>query len=92
MGPIDLFLHLFNFVAPALSVALVVTVFARFIVPNRDSALTYIAQAAINFAACSLVLLAGLMYFGRDGKMVTYAAMVLVSATSHWVMARSWKA
>ena len=90
MGPIDLFLHLFNFVAPALSVALVV--FARFIVPNRGLALTYIAQVAINFAACSLVLLAGLMYFGRDGKMVTYAAMVLVSATSHWVMARSWKA
>ena len=92
MGPIDLFLHLFNFVAPALSVALVVTVFARFIVPNRDSALTCIVQAAINFVACTLVLLAGLMYFGRDGKMVTYAAMVLVSATSHWVMARSWKA
>jgi hypothetical protein len=92
MGPIDLFLHLFNFVAPALSVALVVTVFARFLVPNRGLAHTYIAQAAINFVACTLVLLVGLVFFGRDGKMVTYAAMVLVSATSHWVMARSWKA
>ena len=63
MGPIDLFLHLFNFVAPALSVALVVTVFARFLVPNRGLALTYIAQAAINFVACTLVLLVGLVFF-----------------------------
>ncbi|MFM2275776.1 MAG: hypothetical protein RL211_1648 [Pseudomonadota bacterium] len=91
MGPIDLFLHLFNFVAPALAVALVVTVFSRFLMPNRGSALTYIAQVAINFVACTLVLLVGLVFFGRDGKMVTYAAMVLTSATSHWVMARSWK-
>ena len=91
MGPIDLFLHLFNFVAPALSVALVVTVFARFLVPNRGLSLTYIAQVAINFVACTLVLLVGLVFFGRDGKMVTYAAMVLVGATSHWVMARNWK-
>jgi hypothetical protein len=30
----------------------------------------------------SLVLLAGLLWFGRDGKMVTYAALVLVMGSA----------
>lgn len=30
------------------------------------------------------VLLAGLVYFGRDGKMVTYAALVLAQGTLAW--------
>jgi hypothetical protein len=92
MGPIDLLIHLLNLAAPAFAVALLVTVFARFMMPNKGLAPVFIAQAAINFIACSVVLLAGLWFFGRDGKMATYTAMVLVSATSHWLMARSWRA
>ena len=30
------------------------------------------------------VLLAGLAYFGRDGKMATYAALVLAQGTLAW--------
>jgi hypothetical protein len=30
------------------------------------------------------VLLAGLVYFGRDGKMATYAALVLAQGTLGW--------
>ena len=28
--------------------------------------------------------LAGLVFFGRDGKMLSYAALVLVTASSQW--------
>jgi len=91
MGPIDLFLHLFNFVAPALAVALLVTICARFVMPNVAQAPVFIARVAINFVACSLVLLVGLWVFGRDGKMATYAAMVLTGATSQWLLGRGWK-
>jgi len=32
--------------------------------------------------------LLGLVFFGRDGKMATYSAMVLVCASSQWLMMR----
>jgi hypothetical protein len=38
-----------------------------------------------------LVLLAGLWFFGRDGKMLTYAALVVASATVQWVMLGLWR-
>ncbi|WP_302172521.1 hypothetical protein [uncultured Hydrogenophaga sp.] len=31
-----------------------------------------------------VVLLAGLLVFGRDGKMLTYAALVLAQGTAGW--------
>ena len=38
-----------------------------------------------------LVMLGGWALFGRDGKMATYAALVLASATVQWVLARGWR-
>jgi hypothetical protein len=34
---------------------------------------------------------AGLWYFGRDGKVATYAAVVLAVATAQWLAARAWR-
>ena len=45
----------------------------------------------VGSAASVMVLAGGLWMFGRDGKMSTYAAMVVVCATTQWVMARAWK-
>lgn len=39
-----------------------------------------------------LVLAAGLVFFGNDGKMLTYAGLVLVSAFCQWVLRRGWQA
>jgi hypothetical protein len=47
--------------------------------------------AAINFIVGVAVLSAGLMIFGRDGKMATYVALVLACATSQWLLAGSWR-
>jgi hypothetical protein len=91
MGPVDLTLHLMSFAAPAVFIALLLPLIARFVMPNQAVARSYRAQFAINCAAGLVVLGAGLWYFGRDGKMATYAALVLVMATSQWLGARAWR-
>lgn len=91
MGPLDLLNHLVNFMAPAAWVAMAVTVVARFFMPKMPAVRSQSAQVAINFAVCLGALVLGLLVFGRDGKMATYAAMVLLGATSQWVMGRGWR-
>ena len=84
--------HLLNFVAPALWLALIVTLVARVFIRKRPVAPDFYAQIAINFIVCVMVLAMGLWFFGRDGKMATYTAMALLCATSQWVMLRGWRA
>lgn len=84
MGPLDLLNHLLNFAAPALLVACVLAFFAPVLMRKKASARTRSAQAAINFVVGLLALLAGLAFFGRDGKMLSYAALVLAAAASQW--------
>ncbi len=91
MGFLDAANHLLNFAAPAAFVALLVTCFARFLLQKRPVAHAYWTQAAINFVACLAVLLAGLWFFAQDGKMATYLAMVVVSATVQWVLMKGWR-
>jgi len=38
----------------------------------------------------SLVLIAGLVVWGVDGKMATYGVLVVVCASAQWVMCRGW--
>lgn len=84
MGPLDLLNHLLNFAAPALAVGLVLAFLAPVFMKNKALDRTRTAQAAINFVVGVLALLAGLLFFGRDGKMASYAALVLATATSQW--------
>lgn len=91
MGPLDLLIHLLNFVAPALFIAIFTTLVSRMMTRKAPAALTWGAQAAINFVTGVAVLLLGLWFFGHDGKMATYAALVVCCATSQWVMARGGK-
>jgi hypothetical protein len=90
MTPLDALIHLLNFAAPALTLALTLPLLARllgrFSGINRAASLGWMAQAAINFIAGLAVLATGLWFFGRDGKMATYAALVLVLASMQWGM------
>ena len=43
---------------------------------------------AVNFVACLAVLTTGLWLGGRDGKMLTYTAMVVVCASAQWAIRR----
>ena len=84
MGPFDLLNHLLNFAAPALVVGLLLALLAPVVYRKVPVAHSLRAQAAMNFVAGLAALLAGLVFFGRDGKMATYAAMVLACAASQW--------
>lgn len=91
MDPLDLLNHLLNFVAPALWMAVLVTLAARFFIKKRLSALSIYAQVAINFIVSVGVLALGLWFFDHDGKMATYAGMALLCASSQWFMLRGWR-
>ena len=91
MGPLDLLIHLLNFLAPALCLGLGMALVGRLWIKNKVQTLSFLMQAAINFAVGALVLLAGLWFFGRDGKMATYAALVTMVAVSQWVTGRQWR-
>ena len=88
--------HLLNFVLPAAAVALLLVlssrVFGGVFRSNRPVAASWWVQTAIVFAANVAVLAAGLVFFGHDGKMATYAAMVGGAALCQWVLLGGWRA
>ena len=92
MSLLGLLDHLLNFVAPALVVGLLVAALAPLLMKKARSHHTWLTQSAINSVAGLLALLVGLFFFGRDGKMASYAAMVLVCASSQWFAAKAWRA
>lgn len=86
MGALTLLNHIANFLAPALWLTLGLAVVSRIIMKKKASAHSLIQQVAILFAVCTSVLLLGLLFFGRDGKMLTYAALVVAGAgTQGWL-------
>ncbi|MBS7806158.1 hypothetical protein [Variovorax sp. PCZ-1] len=91
MGLWDAFIHAINFMLPAAFVALLVTFLGRFFKQNKPFGGVFIAQAAINFVVCFTVLIIGLILTGRDGKMFTYLAMVIASATVQWFLSGAWR-
>ena len=86
--------HILNFLAPAAWVALLLVLLARipirFFKPKVTPSQAIYRQAAIIFILNAAILIAGLVLFKNDGKMATYAAMVLGSALCQWVMWRGW--
>ena len=83
--------HLLNFIAPALVVGLLVAATAPMLMQKARPNHSWLTQSAINTVACGLVLLGGLVIFGRDGKMATYVAMVLACAACQWFAAKAWR-
>ena len=87
--------HILNFLAPAAALALLLVllsqIFSRFLASKKPLSQSIYAQAAIIFIVNVLVLSAGLVLFGNDGKMATYAALVLASAVCQWVLWRGWQ-
>ncbi|MBK9444423.1 MAG: hypothetical protein IPN53_25360 [Comamonadaceae bacterium] len=88
MGALALLNHAINFLAPALWLALLVPLLARVFRKKRPAAHTLSAQVAINFVVCCGVLIAGLVLFGRDGKMLTYLGLVVMAASTQWWLQR----
>jgi hypothetical protein len=84
MGPLDATWHLLNFFAPALGVALITSGLAKLLWRRELSAVTWRRLALWSAMGAALALLAGLLVFGRDGRMATYALLVAVVAVTLW--------
>ncbi|RFP80280.1 hypothetical protein DY262_07530 [Hydrogenophaga borbori] len=81
MTPALLLGHVLGLIAPAVGVALVLWLGLRLRRAGRFGRGT---QLAVLATAGVLVLLAGLIAFGRDGKVATYAALVLAQGSLAW--------
>ncbi|MCW5654631.1 hypothetical protein [Hydrogenophaga sp.] len=79
--------HILGFIAPAVAVALVLWLVPRLRRAGRARSGARL-EAFMLVVAGVVVLLAGLVYFGRDGKMATYAALVLVQGSLAWWLHR----
>lgn len=88
MGPLDLLIHFINFAAPALVVGAVVAMAGYLFAGKSRSARMMYIKTAINCVAGFVALALGLWFFGRDGKMASYAALVLTCACSQWWLRR----
>jgi hypothetical protein len=91
MSALDLLIHLLNFAAPAFFVALLLALLFRAALHRRSVAVGLWTQVGITFAAGLLVLVAGLLYFGRDGRIATYGALVVVCGSVQWWLLRGWR-
>lgn len=91
MDWIDLLVHFFNFTAPALAPALLLPPAARLIVGRVRAAPAWWTQMLVNFAVGVAALGLGLWFFGHDGKMASYGALLLATASSQWLLLRAWR-
>ena len=84
MDPIDAFWHVMNFFAPAVVVGLLAPMLAKLLWWRSLKSVSWARLSRWATAGSALMLIAGLVFFGRDGKMATYGAMVLGCALSLW--------
>ena len=84
--------HLFGLLAPAATMALCLPLTGRIWARSRPLVPSLGWQAALQLVACAGALAGGLWFFGRDGMMATYLAMVVLSASLQWLMVRGWRA
>ena len=91
MGFIDALNHLLNFAAPALGLAVLLALASWALERKRPVALSAMARLAINFVVGVMVLAAGLVLLGRDGKMLTYLLLALAMAACQWWQLGGWK-
>lgn len=76
--------HLLNFIAPAVGVALLLWGAPRLWPKGRKGRWAARRELLVLIGLGSAVLLAGLIVFGRDAKMFSYAALVLAQGSLVW--------
>lgn len=84
MGPLDAIGHLLNLFVPALLLAALAAAGAKLLWRRELAAVPWRRLAGPAAAACAAVTLLGLVWSGRDGRMATYAAMVVACALTLW--------
>ena len=83
--------HLLNFVAPALVLALLQVAGSQLFMRKMAVSRGWIAPIALLFIVGCVVLAGGVLLLGSDGQMLTYGALVLATASAHWLWLRAWR-
>ena len=76
--------HLMNFFAPAVGVGFIASALAKLLWRRTLKSSSLASLSLLTFGAGALALVGGLLLFGRDGKMATYAALVAAVALVLW--------
>ncbi len=84
MGPLDLINHVANLFVPALALGALAAALAKLAWRAELATQPWWPLAGLAAAANAAVTLAGLAWFGRDGRMATYGAMVLATTLTLW--------
>ena len=84
MAPLDALWHLANLFTPALALGALAAALAKLAWRRELASVPWKRLAVPACAACAAVTLAGLALLGRDGRMATYAAMVVACALTLW--------
>lgn len=86
---VQLVFHAVNFILPALAMALFMPLAGRWLIGG--SPLAWGRRALWHALAGVGVLVVGLVLQGQDGTMLTYGALVLVTASLEWALHRGWR-
>jgi hypothetical protein len=84
MGPLDALWHLANLFVPAAMLGALASALAKLVWRRELAAVHWRRLAGPASAACAAATLAGLVLLGRDGKLATYALMVVACAFTLW--------
>lgn len=84
MGPLDALGHVLNLFLPAALLAGLAAALAKGLWRRELAGVPWLRLAGPAAGVCAAVTLAGLVLTGHDGRMATYAAMVLACALTLW--------
>ena len=90
VGPVDAVWHFLNFFAPALGVAVIGALLAKVLLRQTFAGVGWPRLLAWAAGAGIAASIGGLAVFARDGRIETYAAMVL--AVAFGLAAAAWRA
>jgi hypothetical protein len=76
--------HVGNLLLPALALGALAAAMAKAVWRRELASVRWRRLAAPASVVCALTTLAGLVAFGRDGRMATYAAMLVACAITLW--------
>jgi hypothetical protein len=84
MAPMDALWHLLNFLEPAVGVPLIAALLVKLLWWRELKSVAFKGLFAWAMGAGVVVWVAGLLILGQDGRMATYAALVLAVAITLW--------
>ena len=87
LDALDLFWHIANFVLPAVVVGALTAALCKLLWRKSLARHAWFTLAWQASAAGLAVLVAGLVITGHDGRMITYAGLVVACALVPWVKA-----